>query len=205
MLAVADTDSYLKWSLATLAGLPAGWTSSQVLLRNAVMPSPAQVEDARAAVPGATAVRVRGLPALLAHLVRERPDVLLLACTGPVVDALTRLPPLRGPRRPVLLSGLPGISVPASARAVGLRRACDLFVVHSHRERREFLRLTAELAPGLGVGLARLPFLPATGGPGPRPVDAGRRSSSPPRPRCRGSAPTARRCCGRSRRPRRRW
>ena len=69
VLAVADTDSYLKWSVATLATLPAGWSSRQVLLRNAVMPSPAQVAAAgRAGGEPATPVETLGLPALLALL-----------------------------------------------------------------------------------------------------------------------------------------
>jgi CheY-like chemotaxis protein len=174
VLAVADTDSYLKWSAATLAGLPAHWSSTQVLLRNAVMPSPAQVEAASSAAPGRGTVRVLGLPALLALLARERPDVLLLACTGPVVSTLTRLRRLRGPQRPVLFTGLPGISIPASQRAVLLRRACDLFVVHSHRERDAFVEAAAEVAPGLDFALARLPFLPA--------AEAGIRSADAPDP-----------------------
>ena len=165
VLAVADTDSYLKWSLATLASLPAGWTSHQVLLRNAVKPSAEQVTAA-----GRAGVEVVGLARLVALLVRERPDVLLLAATGPVVTTLTRLPVLRTARRPVLVTGLPGISIPASPRAVLLRRACDLFLVHSRRERVEFAAVAAVEAPGLGLGLARLPFLPSGETALPRPV-----------------------------------
>lgn len=160
VLAVADTDSYLKWGAATLARLPIGWSERRlVVLRNAVMPSPAQV--AAAGTGGATGpVQVLGLPALVALLRRERPDVVLLACTGPVLATLARLPALRGRGRPVLVTGLPGISWPASPRAVLLRRSCDLFLVHSHRERAAFTALGGERAPGLAFGLARLPFLP---------------------------------------------
>lgn len=158
MLAVADTDSYLKWSVGTLAGLPADWSSRQLVLRNAVMPSADQT--AAAGGSGGTVVSV---PRLLALVRRERPDVLLLACTGPVVRTLSRLPALRGHRRPVLLTGLPGISYPASARALELRRGCDLFLVHSHRERVAFAGLV-EAAAGTGpaVALARLPYLTDT-------------------------------------------
>src|SRR4051794_37010052 len=139
------------------------------------MPSPAQAAAAGQALDGPVEVRTLALPALLALLRRERPDVVLLACTGPLVRALTGLSLLRGPRRPVLLTGLPGISIPASSRAVLLRRSCDLFVVHSHRERAEFARVAADVAPGLAFGLARLPFLPVTDGavlPTPVPGDA---------------------------------
>lgn len=156
VLAVADTDSYLKWSVATLAGLPGGWSRQQVVLRNAVMPSAGQIAAA-----GAGEASVVSLPRLLRLLARERPDVLLLACTGPVVTTLAALPPLRGPDRPVLLTGLPGISYPASARALALRRSCDLFLLHSHRERAGFARLAAAQGQAPAFGLARLPFLVA--------------------------------------------
>ena len=72
---------------------------------------------------------------------------------------LAGLAVVRGPRRPVLVTGLPGISMPASARAVAHRRDCDLLVVHSRREREEFTRLAAVTAPDLAVALAGLPFL----------------------------------------------
>ena len=172
LLAVADTDSYLKWSLATIGRLPAGWSSQQVLLRNAAMPSARQVAAAsRTSTGQALPVATLSLPALLAAVARERPDVLLLACTGPVVARLAALPVFRGPRRPVLVTGLPGISIPASPRAVLLRRGCDLFLLHSHRERAEFARLAAAVAPSLSLGLARLPFL-GTGPPADcAPVD----------------------------------
>src|SRR5918995_7510053 len=44
ILAVADTDSYLKWSSATLSALPAGWHRSQLVIRNPVMPSAEQMQ-----------------------------------------------------------------------------------------------------------------------------------------------------------------
>ena len=59
----------------------------------------------------------------------------------------------------VTCTGLPGISIPASARAVSFRRDCDLLVVHSRREREEFTRLASATAPGLAVALGGLPFL----------------------------------------------
>lgn len=154
VLAVADADSYLKWSASTLDRLPRAWTRTQVLLGSPIAPSAAQ---ARAAT-GRPVSRLSllGLHRLLRH---ERPDVLLLACTGPTVALLADLPALRGPGRPVLVTGLPGISIPASTRAVGHRRSCDLLVVHSRREQREFARLASAYAPGLGVALSGLPFL----------------------------------------------
>ena len=154
VLAVADADSYLKWSAATLDRLPGHWDRRQVVITSPTTPSQEQVVAATG-----TPVPRMSLWALRSLLRRDPPDVLLLACTGPTVEALAGLRAVRGPHRPVLVTGLPGISIPASARAVERRRACDLFVVHSLRERDAFARLAAERAPGLRVALARLPFL----------------------------------------------
>jgi hypothetical protein len=45
-----------------------------------------------------------------------------------------------------------------------LRRGCDLFVLHSHRERAEFAALSRIIAPHLRIGLATLPFLRSAAG-----------------------------------------
>ncbi|WP_226900654.1 DUF6716 putative glycosyltransferase [Nonomuraea phyllanthi] len=158
MLAVADSDSYLKWAACLLADLPAGSAAELVVVRTPIAPSPAQiaaaVRDGIAAPPPVLSARsVRRLAE------RTRPDVVLVACTGPVVDVLVAdvLAELRP--RPVFVSGLPGISVPATEKAWVFRSGCDLFVVHSEREVAEFSRIAAGLGGGGAVGLARLPFL----------------------------------------------
>jgi len=46
VLAISDTDSYLKWSAATLEALPDSWESTQLLIENPVMPSLAQTRAA---------------------------------------------------------------------------------------------------------------------------------------------------------------
>ena len=141
VLAVADSDSYLKWSAATLAAMPAGWTRRQVVVRSPITPSAAQM---RAATGGD--VEVLGLARLLGLIERQRPDVLLLAATGPTVRTIAGQRRLRTTRhRPVLVTGLPGISLPATARAVEFRGGCDLLIVHSRRERRAFAELVEQL------------------------------------------------------------
>jgi hypothetical protein len=78
-----------------------------------------------------------------------------------VVAALTVQRVFWGRTRPVLVTGLPGISVPATSRAVTSRAACDLFLLHSKREVAEFAQIGTVRAPRLIFGLAPLPFLPA--------------------------------------------
>lgn len=163
---MADSDSYLKWAACLLDDLPAATARELALVRTPITPSAEQVA---AAVAGtrAGAVPVLSARALRRAAERIRPDVILLACTGPVVDVLAAevLDGLRP--RPVLVSGLPGISVPATEKAWRFRSGCDLLVVHSGREVAEFTALGERLGGGGAVGLARLPFLrgaPAPGG-----------------------------------------
>ncbi|MEU5883223.1 DUF6716 putative glycosyltransferase [Spirillospora sp. NPDC047279] len=158
VLAVADSDSYLKWAAGLLGGMPPGWTAQMMVVRSPITPSPGQIRSAlNGTMAEADVVPARRLRRLLASY---RPDVVLLACTGPVVEALAAVVLDRADgHRPVLVTGLPGISVPASERAWVFRSAADLFIVHSHREAAEF----AGIGRGLGVhgtvGRARLPFL----------------------------------------------
>ena len=170
VLAVADSDSYVKWAAATLDALPPLWRAAGghelVVLRSPVTPSVTQV---RSAVAG-TSFRVGGVPVVGAGgLVRRwrrlQPDVVLLAATGPVVQVVAR-DVLRiataGRPRPVLVSGLPGVSVPATTLAWHYRQRVDLLVVHSLREAEEFRALAAAYGRAGEVGTARLPFLPRT-------------------------------------------
>lgn len=164
VLAVADTDSYLKWSLATLAAWPADWAATQLVIDNPVRPSAAQMRAA-----GGVGVQILRRGAVLRRIRAEQPDVVLLACTGPVVAALTDASVLRAEGRPVLVTGLPGISIPASRRAVELRAGCDLFLVHSRRELAAFTAIGSDLGAAPEFGLSTLPFLsrpPAAAGLG---------------------------------------
>ncbi|NUO98569.1 MAG: hypothetical protein HOV97_33615 [Nonomuraea sp.] len=156
VLAVADSDSYLKWAACLLDDLPEGCESELAVVRTPIAPSEEQIA---AAVGGRAAPPVLSARSLRRLAERTAPDAILVACTGPVVDVLVA-DVLAGLRpRPVFVSGLPGISVPATDKAWLFRSGCDLFVVHSEREVAEFSRIAARLGGGGAVGLARLPFL----------------------------------------------
>ncbi|MFC5832273.1 DUF6716 putative glycosyltransferase [Nonomuraea insulae] len=154
MLAVADSDSYLKWAACLLGDLDG--PAELVVVRTPIAPSPEQMA---AAVGDGEPPPVLSARSVRRLAERTRPDVILVACTGPVVDVLVAevLDGLRP--RPVFVSGLPGISVPATEKAWLFRSGCDLFVVHSEREVAEFSEIAARLGGGGAVGLARLPFL----------------------------------------------
>ncbi len=100
---------------------------------------------------------VVALSELVARVAEAAPDVVLVATRGPqarvILRDLAHLDP-----RPVLVTGLPGISIPATRKALYFRHQADLFVLHSHREVREFRALAARNGWNREVALASLPF-----------------------------------------------
>ena len=94
---------------------------------------------------------------------RLRPDAVLIAARGPLARVLARLVAELSPR-PVIVTGLPGISIPATSRALQFRAQCDLFVLHSTREMREFAALAADRAGWRSASpSSRLPFAAVAG------------------------------------------
>jgi hypothetical protein len=165
VLAVADSDSYLKWAAWTLArlrddgGVPAVHAIA-VVVRSPLAPT---TDQARAAVAGTGLPPPTVLgPRAVARLVRDtRPDVVLVAATGPVAEltARTLLRTSRGGTRPALVTGLPGMALPATARGTGWRRWADAFVVHSPGEVAPYRTAFARHGVEPALPLARLPFL----------------------------------------------
>lgn len=167
VVAIADSDSYLKWAASTLAALPADWQRELLIVDTRVAPSDAQTRAALA-TSGIDADRVPRVPvaALVARLSAAAPDVVLLATRGPVVRVVGRLVAGLDPR-PVVATGLPGISIPATRKAVMFREQADLFVLHSRREVREFGELADRIGAPQRFALATLPFAEAHRGASP--------------------------------------
>ncbi|PZE38349.1 DUF6716 putative glycosyltransferase [Curtobacterium sp. MCPF17_031] len=174
VVGLVDTDSFAKWGAHLLSATPAHWSLELLTVATPRSASPAQLRaafrgvDARLgpidlAPPGPV-----GVDEVVARLRADPPDAVLVSCIGPVaeviVDQVLRSFP-RGsvPPRPVLLSGLPGISFPAKWKGVFLRARADLFVLHSHREVREYRALATAGGVEPSFALATLPFARAVG------------------------------------------
>lgn len=166
LIAIADSDSYLKWAAAFLGALPTVTEAQLMLVETPVLPSEAQ-RAAALAVGGVDPERLLclPLPEVLAVLRRAQPDAVLVALRGPVAAVLIRMI-AELPRRPVIVTGLPGISIPATRKALAFRRQADLFVLHSRREIREFTRLSREQGWTHRFALATLPFVEESTGAG---------------------------------------
>ncbi|MBO9625333.1 MAG: hypothetical protein J7484_03045 [Microbacterium sp.] len=157
VVAIADADSFVKWSASLLGSVP-GIRPHLLLVRTPLTASAAQERTALAGTgldPAAVSRIVFGETG--PWLEAQRPDVVLLAGRGPfvrlmgrVVDSLTH--------RPVTVAGLPGMAIPAQRGALDYRRYADLLVVHSHREERAFAELGARIGAQVPTALATLPF-----------------------------------------------
>lgn len=163
VLAVADSDSYLKWACATLDRLGStdetGLERSAVLVKTPIAPTTGQIA---AAVAGSSVVRPAVLPVreLAAQIRTKTPDVVLIAATGPVAEVVARaIVGATGRRRPALVTGLPGMALPATPKGTGWRRWCDAFVVHSRLEIDAYREAFAAHGAAPEVPLAHLPFL----------------------------------------------
>ncbi len=158
VVGVADTDSYVKWTAALLGGAPPEWETSLVVLETPLVVSDRQLASALSGsgTDAATAVR-RTLAEFEASLVADPPDAVVIGARGPLVRVVARAVAASAPSA-VITTGLPGVAIPATRRALVYRAQCDLFVVHSHRERRAFRAVAAEAGFAQEFALATLPF-----------------------------------------------
>jgi len=168
VVAIADSDSYLKWAGSLLSAMPGDWERELILVKTPVMPSASQRRAALALSdidPESVAcLALADLPQRLASI---RPDAVLVGTRGPVARVLIRTAAESAPR-PVIISGLPGISIPATRKALLFRLQADLFVLHSTREIREFTELSRGSGWDHRFALATLPFTESR--PGVDPV-----------------------------------
>lgn len=161
IFAIADSDSSLTWASAFMGTLPGVTERELILVEMPFLPSETQ-QAAALAADRIKPLRLQRLPldGVLATIRREQPDAVLIALRGPVAAAMIRMIS-ELPVRPVMVTGLPGISFPATRKALAFRRQADLFVLHSRREIREFTRMSREYGWTHRFALSSLPFTEA--------------------------------------------
>lgn len=189
VVAIADADSFVKWSAALLGGVAAradggsGIRPQLLIVDTPLTASPAQERTALTGTGMSSEQVTRSSFARTgAWLEGQRPDVVLLAGRGPFVRLMGRLIDTLS-HRPVVVAGLPGMAIPAQRGALEYRRYADLLIVHSHREERAFGELGRRIGVQVPTALATLPFARSR----PRMLEAERMSAlaggaHPPRP-----------------------
>ncbi|WP_228282364.1 DUF6716 putative glycosyltransferase [Brevibacterium atlanticum] len=164
ILSVSDSESYLKWATQLLSGLP-DVEGRVFLIDNPILPTAEQIANAVAG----TAWQHREIPVIarsdLAQVIADHsPDIILGAATGPIV-AQVFLTAHNRADRPALVSGLPGMGLPASGKGMNYRRLMDAFIAHSFAEVTAYTEASAEAQVPCEVLLGRLPMLRTEGIP----------------------------------------
>lgn len=165
VLGIVDTDSFAKWGAHLLSAAPAKWRLDLATVATPTAASAAQLRaalhgvDARLAAVAAAPPAAEHVDVIVERIRHDPPDAVIVATIGPVAELLIDLLHRRVRPRPVIVTGLPGISYPAKWKGVFLRARADLFVLHSRREVREYAQLAAEGGVEPHFALATLPFL----------------------------------------------
>lgn len=175
IVAVADSDSYLKFAACTLSRFAASkpardtgpdlepdvspWQRELLLLRSPTLPTTVQIAAAtRGTFAAGTTPPVLPVHRLAAALRQRAPDVVLVAATGPVaaqaLNAIWQLHP-----RPLTVTALPGMGLPATDKALHYRARADAFVAHSTAEVHAYGQRCRDLGLDLDILASRLPFL----------------------------------------------
>ena len=156
LVVLADSDSYVKWGAALAGTLPPEWERELLVVDTPLVVSDAQLEASLigTGIPSATRITPGEM---MDRLHERRPDAVLVAAPGPIGMVLTRMVATMVPR-PVIVEGMPGISIPVTRKALQFRRQADLMIVHSRREVREFGELSRARGWDHRLALATLPF-----------------------------------------------
>ncbi|OII28249.1 DUF6716 putative glycosyltransferase [Curtobacterium sp. MCBA15_013] len=169
VVGLVDTDSFAKWGAHLLATAPARWDLELLTVATPRSASRAQLRSAfrglddRLAHLAAAPPEALEVDAIVERLRQDPPDAVLVSLIGPVAELVIEEVHRRVPRRPVLVTGLPGISYPAKWKGVFFRARADLFVLHSHREVRAYEELATEGGVEPHFALATLPFARPSG------------------------------------------
>lgn len=164
ILSVSDSESYLKWATQLLSTLP-DVEGRVFLIDSPILPTDEQIASAVAG----TDWQHREIPVIsrtdLAQIIADHsPDIVLGAATGPIVAQVFLTAHTRADR-PALVSGLPGMGLPASRKGMNYRRLMDAFIAHSTAEVAAYTEASTAAQVPCEVLLARLPMLRSTSVP----------------------------------------
>ncbi|MGX6450903.1 DUF6716 putative glycosyltransferase [Brevibacterium paucivorans] len=159
LVSLSDSESYLKWSASLLDQLREDFDVHVWLVDNPILPTGEQIANALAGSGFSSAhvpvVKSSELKAVLENL---QPDVILAAATGPIVQVIYSTAAFLS-HRPGLVSGLPGVGLPATSKGQRYRRLGDMFITHSAFEKERYEQVLDKCRFPVEVVVARLPML----------------------------------------------
>lgn len=159
LVSISDSESYLKWSASLLDQLREDFDVHVWLVDNPILPTDEQITNALAGSGFSSAnVPVVKNSELKVALENLRPDVILAAATGPIVQVIYSTAAFLS-HRPGLVSGLPGVGLPATSKGQRYRRLGDIFITHSSYEKERYEQVLDKCHFPVEVVVARLPML----------------------------------------------
>ncbi|EFG46860.1 hypothetical protein HMPREF0183_1859 [Brevibacterium mcbrellneri ATCC 49030] len=159
LVSISDSESYLKWSASLLDQLREDFDVHVWLVDNPILPTGEQIANALAGSDFSSAhVPVVKNSELKVALEDLRPDVILAAATGPIVQVIYSTAAFLS-HRPGLVSGLPGVGLPATSKGQRYRRLGDMFITHSAFEKERYEQVLTDCRFPVEVVVARLPML----------------------------------------------
>ena len=159
LVSISDSESYLKWSASLLDQLREDFDVHVWLVDNPILPTGEQIANALAGSGFSNAhVPVAKNSELKVALENLRPDVILAAATGPIVQVIYSTAAFLS-HRPGLVSGLPGVGLPATSKGQRYRRIGDMFITHSAFEKERYEQVLDKCRFPVEVVVARLPML----------------------------------------------
>lgn len=161
VLCFSDSDSFLKWGVHLVDAMPAHWSTRLIVIRGSATPSVRQIETAVEGTRFSAAdVRIVSPAEAIETYRRVQPSVLVAAARGfSVITFVERMLKSSDAPRPVIVSGLPGISTPVLPKGIRYRRYSDLFLLQSKHEIREHEAWDWHGVRPRAFALSTLPFL----------------------------------------------
>ena len=159
LVSISDSESYLKWSATLLDQLRKHFDVHVWLVDNPILPTAEQITNALAGTCfNSDTVPIVKNAELKSTLETLSPDIVLAAATGPLVQVIYSTAAFLS-HRPGLVSGLPGVGLPATSKGQRYRRLGDMFITHSAFEKERYEQVLDKCRFPVEVVVARLPML----------------------------------------------
>lgn len=159
LLFLATTDSYLKWAAGLQASISHKWPSKLFIVKSLQNPSRRQI-DLALGVNGATELESIHLLSAIRWILKNTPDAVVVAATGPFVVVLRWMLSFTSKGKRIrLISGSPGVAYHLIGTPLKARLECDLILVASKRELNRIGHAARQTNETTSVALATLPFL----------------------------------------------
>ena len=158
---VATTDSYLKWAVGLNDLIPQSWRTSLVLVKSLQNPSLRQIELAVGEKNSDSIVREHVF-STIRRVMRTKPDIIVVAATGPFLVLFRWLLDLTPQGSQVkLVSGSPGIAYHLVGAPLRARTSADLLLMAGKAELERIAGALKAMSVNTKLALATLPFLNA--------------------------------------------